>query len=301
VGLLAASAHAGQRPEAPLVPARGHLLGGYFAHLHGVSHRTLVERVERRIGRRIAIDHEYVHWTSRWPNRQQLWDDATGRIPFVNWRGARSGDIVRGRFDALIRARAHAVAQLRRPIMISYFAEMDRYGRRQRGSAAGFRRAWRHIWGIFQQSGANDRAVWIWCPTGYGLTGQSGIRAARFWPGGRYVDWTCFDGYNWGGSQWRSLYATLGGPYHWLRRHHPGKPIVVAEFASVEGSPGAKARWILSAARTVPRHLPGILALCYFDSRPKDHTRAYDWRLTTSRSALRAFVALGRRPAFRRR
>ncbi len=298
--LVMAPAPAQAARPVPLVPLHGHLLGGYFAHARGVSHQEQVLAVERGLGHKIAIDHEYLRWGSRWPNRQQLWDEASGRIPFVNWRGVRSRGITRGRYDRMIEARAQAVAALDHPIMISYYAEMDRYSRRERGTARGFRRAWRHIWNIFQRAGANRNAVWVWCATGYGLTRQSGrpVRAAAFWPGSAYVDWACYDGYNWGGSRWRGLYRTLHGPYAWLRRHHPAKPIVVAEFASVEGSPGAKAHWIRSAARVVSDRLPHIMALCYFDARPTDHTSRYDWRLTTSRSAYRAFAALGRASAF---
>lgn len=60
-------------------------------------------------------------------------------------------------------------------------------------SAASFIRAWRRMHRIFVRAGARN-VTWISCPNAGHIA--DGI-AQRFYPGSRYVDWVCADGYNW--------------------------------------------------------------------------------------------------------
>jgi hypothetical protein len=76
---------------------------------------------------------------------------------------------------------------------------------RERDTAAQFRAAWRHIVDLARAQGAHN-IRWVWCPN----VATSGTTPfARVWPGRRYVDWMCLDGYNWSerrpGGTWRSM------------------------------------------------------------------------------------------------
>lgn len=57
------------------------------------------------------------------------------------------------------------------------------------GSSSNFIPAWRHIWQVFQDQGANQYATWVWetyCPEG---AGTRAIDPEIFYPGDKYVDW----------------------------------------------------------------------------------------------------------------
>ena len=71
------------------------------------------------------------------------------------------------------------------------------------------------------------------------------------------------------------------------------KPIMVGEFGVQERNPGDKAQWIIDAREAIKHDFPLMRAVLYFDS-DKD----YDWRLTTSDSAIEAFKQMANDPWF---
>jgi hypothetical protein len=269
---------------APLVPKHGALLGAYvnYNDASGRAGRMAeVTRLEKRMGRRLDIDHTYATWRKPFPTWYEKWDVQMGRIPFVNWKGVSSRSIASGSQDRLIRARARAVRALGAPIMIQYYGEMDR----QAGSPGLFRKAWRHIHAIFDAAGATN-AVWVWCPTGDGF--RTG-RAQRYYPGNLQVDWLCADAYNWPGKRWRSFKAGVMPFYHWALAKHPRKPLMIGEFGSRGGGSARTASWIAHVGRSLRTSLKHIKAVVYFDTVAGDS--GIDWRLRGS--SLRAWVKLG--------
>jgi beta-mannanase len=112
----------------------------------------------------------------------------------------------------------------------------------------------------------------------------------RLYPGDRYVDWTCLDGYNWGdetshGGRWRSFRQIFRPSYLALRRLAPRKPILIGETASTERG-GSKAAWIRGMFAEVSR-MPQVRAVIWFDKS----WDGMDWPLTSSPSAQAAFAA----------
>ncbi len=298
VGLLALApaAMAAGRPVAKLSPTSGALFGSYTNYVAAGSRaqrESLVTQREQQMGHKFDIDHTYDQWTTPFPNDYDKWDVANGRIPFINWKGVNSNTILNGSQDALIRARAEAVKALGVPYMIQYYGEMDRRSVSEIGTPSQFIAAWRHIVDIFRSVGATN-AVWVWCPTGDSF--RTGV-GPKFYPGDSYVDWTCFDAYNWGGKRWRSFADTMKAPYDWLSIHIPGKPILVGEWGATENG-GSKAAWLDQVAPTLQSSFPNIEAVVYFDSHPTDSTSGYDWRSTTSQSALAAWIRMAKSPYF---
>jgi hypothetical protein len=149
----------------------------------------------------------------------------------------------------------------------------------------------RHIVSTFREEGA-DNVRWVWCPNASAF--EDG-EAQEFYPGDDFVDWTCADGYNWApgraGDQWESFKEIFGGFYAWATLHN--KPIMVGEFGVQERKPGEKAQWITEAREAIKTDFPQLRALVYFSSNAD-----YDWRLTTSDSALEAFRQMAHDPWF---
>jgi hypothetical protein len=67
----------------------------------------------------------------------------------------------------------------------------------------------------------------------------------------------------------------------------------VGEFGVQERNPGDKAQWITDARDAIKSDFPLMRAVIYFNSN-KD----YDWRLTTSDSAVAAFRQMANDPWF---
>src|SRR5438309_9201402 len=102
------------------VPVRSSIyLGLYAPSGRGAGSTTdAVDRFERGLGRRVAIDQHYYAWQDPFPGRLEQEDRRAGRIPLITWQptGVRLGDIAAGRDDELLRARAAALRAYGRPV-----------------------------------------------------------------------------------------------------------------------------------------------------------------------------------------
>jgi len=283
-------------PASSLAPARGALFGAWAEPIGGdnsAAYESAVIRLEHEIGRNLAIDQLYVPWFHQMPLAVANWDLSHGMVPMISWAGYYTSQIVSGRYDALIRATARRLRSVHGPVMLRWFAEMDGGQYRYLVSSPGsFVRAWRHVYSIFARAGATN-VRWVWCPNAGSFS--DGI-AQRYYPGGRYVSWICGDGYNWApkrpGAVWASVAAIFSSFYHWGLR--TGKPLMIGEFGVLERRPGEKAAWFRQTDWQLRTMFPGIRAVVYFNS---DH-HGYDWRVTTSQSALAGFRVFADDPYF---
>ena len=280
-------------PSGSLVPSHGAMFGSYAEPTGGGDTYTAFEgailTMEHELGRKLAIDNLYDKWTHQLPIRIVRWDLSQGILPMISWAGARTNLITAGRYDRLIRSSARELRALHRPVMLRWFYEMDGSGQHPLvQSPASFVAAWRHVHNIFARAGASN-VSWVWCPNALHFVG--GV-AQRYYPGGRYVDWICADGYNWAPklrrASWRSFANIFSTFYHWSVG--TGKPLMVGEFGVLEGTPGKKAAWYRQTDTQLRTMFPAIRAVVYFNS---DH-EGYNWRVTTSRSSLAAFRAFAR-------
>jgi hypothetical protein len=278
--------------------APGHVLFGvYVKYTYGdAAPRRQLLRLERALGRRLALDHVgFYAWKQRLPLRRMKRDLLHGRRPLVEWAQAPSADIVSGSQDARIARAARAIAKLPGRVFLEYAGEMDRLS--SSGKPQAFVRAWLHVRAIFEKDGATN-ARFVWCPTAYAFDHHL---AAAYYPGDAAVDWLCADGYNWGASRktqtWRSFHRIFSTFLHWAAPHP--KPILIGEWGSVPGKPGQRAAWIAAAARSVKADAQ-IKALSYFDTKSWDEAtnQPVDWRLNTEKSALDAFKAMANDPYF---
>jgi hypothetical protein len=229
---------------------------------------------------------------------------AYGAIPVFSWNSAstptarrepnyRLAAVIHGRFDHYIREFAERAKAWGHPFFLRFDWEMNGnwfpWAEGVNGNSPGeYVAAWRHVHDIFTSVGATN-VSWLWCPYADPRHELASLRG--LYPGRRYVDWTCMDGYNWGGARvnrqpWASFHRIFASTYARLTRLAPRKPVMIAEFASSTYG-GRKPAWIRRAFRSLPRHFPRIRAVVWYDTID----RGVDWPIETSRGATRAFRA----------
>jgi hypothetical protein len=268
-----------------LVPAHGALLG----HFYGAG--TIAE-TDARIGRKPAIRLNYFNWADDWATAPTTRADlADGRIPLVNWEpfDVDFDDIISGKLDATIKARADGAKGLGKKFFLDFAAEMNEEEGWGGHNPAKYIAAWRHIHDVFTARGATN-VVWAWCPN---VTDSPGAPATMaYYPGDKYVDWTGVDGYNWGTSVpdfgWQSFDEVFADVYRKLAAK--GKPIIIGEMASDEVG-GSKAQWINGVVPTLQTKFPLIKAVVWFDIDKERH-----WQINSSPSSLASYARMAQDP-----
>jgi hypothetical protein len=233
-----------------------------------------------------------------WSTQTTPWDSAN---PDANGQNIRLANVINGSYDGYIREFATAAAAWGHPFFLRLNWEMNGnwfpWAESANGNAPGeFVAAWRHIHDIFTSVGATN-ATWTWCPFADQPRKLGNLRA--MYPGSRYVDWTCLDGYNWGDSPanphpWRSFDEIFAPAYERVsKRIAPKKPMILGELAS-GSSGGNKAAWIRAMMSDLPKKYPNVRGLIWFDAVDRE----IDWPLETSAKSMRAFATALRRPTF---
>jgi len=296
---LAAAALAGCASSGARPAGDGHVLLGAFVNFAYPQHVSdlpydqrhgQVRRFEQAIGRRLGIDLHYLSWGRPLPMGVLRWDLAGGRIPLLSWRApAALGALAAGRYDGLLEADARELSHLHGRVFLRWAWEMNGHWMPWNGDPAAYVAAWRHVHAVFAAAGARN-VEWVWSPAARDDPATPENRAALYYPGNAYVDWIGFDGYNRGGSNWRSFPEIFGPSYRaWVGR---GKPLMVAETGTA-GSGAAKAAWLGVAAHALEHQFPAFRALVYFNVR-----KERDWPVTSSPTALRAFRHIADAPYF---
>ncbi len=228
-----------------------------------------------------------------------------GAIPFLSWSSEATpeaveesnfqlSDLVSGRYDSHLKAFAKAAAAWGHPFFLRFDWEMNGtwfpWALGVNGNRpAEYVRAWRHVHDIFKAAGATN-ATWVWCPyvRPEGKTGS----LRRYYPGNKYVDWTCLDTYNFGHNAvnprpWQSFDTLIRPSYEAITKTiAPGKPMILGEIAS-NGPPARKARWIRQMFSAIDGHYPAIGGVVWFDKEDRD----LHWPIETERAPTKAFRA----------
>ena len=98
---------------------------------------------------------------------------------------------------------------------------------------------------------------------------------------------------------WQPLATTIAG-FMKFGDQHPNKPLVLPEFGSAEGGPGAKGAW-LDEARALFKTAPyadRFAAVSYFHN-DDEMTPACNWWLDSSTAALKSAQGLAQDAYFR--
>jgi beta-mannanase len=123
------------------------------------------------------------------------------------------------------------------------------------GQPTQFRKAWRHIWQIFEDQGANEYATWA---IEYHVLGP----LPEYDPGSKYVDWIGLSAYARASHPtYRSLDELIREPYNYFRSRYPNKPLMLEEFGTTNGY--KQPMWLQDAYQTIKK-LTGIkAAICW--------------------------------------
>jgi Glycosyl hydrolase family 26 len=236
-----------------------------------------------------------------------------GTIPVLTWasqsvptpKGLRepryqNTDIVRGVHDEYIRDFAEQAKAWDEPFFLRFDQEMNGFwfpwGEGVNGNPRGsFVKAWRHVHDIFTEVGAT-KATWVWCPNVDFTRKLTPLHS--LYPGGRYVDWTCLDGFNWGKTAnsggWMSFSRVFRSTYKRVLKIAPRKPMMIGEVASEERG-GSKPRWIRNTLKEIPKRYPKVRALIWFE----ENDRGMHWPIESSRASRKAFASAIQRTVYR--
>lgn len=286
----------------------GPLVGAYVRPAPGRTTTEAVRGFERRSGRRLDLVHVYARGDDAFPTSEQLaLLHRSGRTLLVNWKpdlGHTWAAVAAGAADERIdRAAARLRVRLggRRFFLALHHEPEDEVRPAGTGyTARDYAAMYRHVVQRLREDGVHG-AVTVMNYMGFHRwAGEPWF--ADLYPGDDVVDWIAFD-----------LYATAGlggqrggfrelvdprrpqagwrGPYDWATAHHPGKPLMLAEWGVGErpGRPRWKARFFATVPGALER-LPRVRALVYFSDY--DAPKAGDTRPGTTPSSATAFRSM---------
>ncbi|HEY2553224.1 MAG TPA: hypothetical protein VGI64_21885 [Streptosporangiaceae bacterium] len=286
-------------PTGPSMPGHGAYVGAYVEPRLFTQDQDVaaVNRMQSRLGRKLAIVHTYSKWAATFPTASQQAFLNSVSVLLLSWAGTDTRSIVSGRQDSVIKQKALAIKATGKPIFLEWRWEMNRPDfRAQLHSPHEYIAAWDHIRAVFAQEHVHNVA-WVWCPSskGFGEVGRYGD-GASFYPGNKEVDWLCVDAYPVDSGP-RTSFAQLLHPFlAWASHIH--KPVMIGE-TGVPRSYGARQRAIwLQGASQVIRGDRQVKALVYFDGDPAGAPRGRQYALDAGSPPLHAFRTLAREPYF---
>jgi hypothetical protein len=293
-----------------LVPSCGVLWGVYSNPEEGQNAYNSVTSLESDIGREFDLVHRYHDFSNRdaqgifpdkWERRLTNGEDGAERTLLVNWTTRIHGsedraswrDVANGMYDeSVIRPAARRLKEWNKPIFLAFDHEAEGNRRPTQGDGPDYVAAWRHIYEIFEEVGA-DNVIWTWIHVGWiGL--EHTVKS--FYPGDEYVDWIGYDPFNYyvcRDNDWRSPGQAMGRWYTWLMRNgFDHKPIMLAEYGTVADPENewAQAQWYRNLVPALRKH-PRIRAVAHFNTH-----KVCDTRVTTRPDVLEAWGEAGRHP-----
>ena len=187
--------------------------------------------------------------------------------------------------DPYLTALAKTIKAFGKPVFVRWYWEMNHRSHASKlcnayGNGPGFISAWRHIWRVFQNVGADNISL-VWCP------GAAGELGAPYYPGDAYVDWIGGDAFL-RDTPRKPDFRTLFDAWYAEWSGH-GKPMMI-------GATGAQAadqvKYLTDIQTLLPVKFPKIKALNYFDAWGNNG----DFTLTAA--GLAAFKTLANTPYF---
>jgi len=269
---------------------------------------NFIAQFEQQAAKTPAMIMWYQDWAQEFPRADAQAVSERGAVPHIVWEPWYWGDkekvklkdITSGKWDAYIRSWAKAVREFGQPLFLRVGHEFNiegyPWGIVNNDKDPGiYIKAYRHVVDIFRAEKAGN-VKWVWAPMNYSFPNEPWNDWEKAYPGNDYVDWVGFDGYNWGKSQswsdWQVFKYLFRDQVRKARNLWPGKPIMIAEFASTEQG-GDKAAWIKEIPGYLKTSMRDIDAIVWFDVKKET-----DWRINSSDRSLAAFKAIMKDPLF---
>ncbi|MCX5913711.1 MAG: glycosyl hydrolase [Deltaproteobacteria bacterium] len=218
---------------------------------------------------------------SGFPTRESKRLAKSGIVPYIN---ARPGshvmthlrftleELARGKRDNYIKEFAKSAAEFGKEHGGFFMTTMEESNGNWYywGQNRDFVPAWRNIWQIFEDQGANQYATWVW-ETYCVEANPSNVRdPEQFYPGDKYVDWIGLSAFA------KRKYPTTDGPFdsqisktcERMRKLSPQKPIMQAEFGKTNAYDQPK--WLNDAYKSIKQDFPAIKAAIQWDNVSPD-------------------------------
>ncbi len=268
---------------------------------------------EQHTGKKASIIHYGVTYPAYYKDHVSMYQKvkSRGAISLITWSTAnlKLKDIASGLHDDYFKAWGQQAAASGIPMFVRLDWEMNggwypwattpnnQYG----NTPADYIAMWRHIHDVVEGEGAKN-ITWTWCPN-VNFSGSTPLK--DIYPGDAYVDWTCFDGYNFStlkGVSWQTFSQVVKPTYDQLLQIAPSKPIIIAEFGSTElGAPSgtSKAAWITDAIATqIPTNFPKIKGIVWFNWNIVENNQRADWQIESSTNSQNAFAGAIASPVY---
>jgi hypothetical protein len=261
-------APAKDKPDHKIYPPKDGCLVGFHKEQNrrfqlGKEIATTIDHYRNALGANPAIITFWSFLSLGFPVTEAKTMRQSGVVPFINimpgyesWEQSFGPeDVVRGKCDRYIKKLAADAAGFGEKHGSFFFTTMVEFN-----ASWWFwslnpdtTPAWRRIWQIFEDQGANQYATWVWeafCPAKYGTLVTD---PEPYYPGDKYVDWI---GMN--------VFANLKNPYinentmfgellfptyEQMRKNHPQKPMMVSEFGRTPGD--NQPTWLIDAYRSM--------------------------------------------------
>jgi hypothetical protein len=292
-------------PPPQVGPTNSNCLWGAYVDPGSGTAIAAIQDFEQLIGRKLDLTRHYIRWDRSLVNDPIVQSAKQGRTPFIAWHTQRLdgtwvrwADIAAGMHDRELQAQARILADWGGE---AYFVFNHEPENDPAGQAQDFARAFDHVRSMFENNGA-DRLRWVATLMRGTFQGASG--GSDPW-----IPETCdllgADGYNRGACNpsigWESFSSIFDAAQKVARAS--GKGLVIEEWGCVESDacvgsePGSKAEWLREAGATI-RSWPEVHAVIYSHVHARYGGERVDFRVTSSRSALKAYREIGAQAYF---
>lgn len=259
------------RPHSGIVPGYGAYLGAVPDAKPGQATSTQAAALEAQTHRTLGIVEMFVRFTQS-PDLSQL--DAVaqqGSIPMVSMKcGPPDSSITAGQYDKQLTLDARELKTYGGPVLFRWFWEMNLpivnghqsclgQGLPIATQEADYIAAYRHIWTIFHQQGANN-VYFVWCPS---AADNAQNTETQFYPGSQYVDWIGGDLYDRAQVTAKTFAKQFGPFYDYWTKNVPGKPIMLGETGAVGTTD--QVQWLEQIEAAAPT-FPDLKAIIYVDA-----------------------------------
>jgi beta-mannanase len=274
--------------SAKLVPSCAALFGSTVSTTG--SERTALDSVNRQeteLNHGLDLLHVYHSGTGDWPTADEvsaLADTKYPRYLFANWKpenGSTWAQVAAGAQDSAIDTVASRIKTRlggRKFFLAVHHEPENELGGAGSGmTPADYQAMFRHVVLRLRADGLSN-LVSVWDMMGWYRHGENGLYGSGsngLYPGDDVVDWIAYDPYATNAEPLATFAnntasgSSFPGFYTWATQTHPGKPLMLAEFAILGNSSQARADSFNQVMHQV-RALPAIKAFVYWNSRPND-------------------------------
>ncbi|HVT01654.1 MAG TPA: glycosyl hydrolase [Patescibacteria group bacterium] len=281
--------------------------GFYNASTHKLNPQKLLD-FQKLTKKKYSIAHYYLGWESfSDPNlvkqfsvlRKNNWIPMLSSNPYYFSDCPAQPEpiykaIEQGKCDDFLNKAAKNLKNVNKPFFLAFAWEMNNKDLEwsvpySRASTQDFINAWRHIHDVFNKNGATN-VLWVFCPN------VPDVQEASYkdlYPGDKYVDWMCLDGYNWGTTQswskWLSFSEIFTSPYNTIQNIAPDKPILLGEVNTTDQG-GDKGQWYKDMYQDIIYNFPNIKAVVIFNEN-KEKQEHVNWKVDVTRDSLDSYIS----------